>query len=167
MYFVKYHPLKEQLRKRTFTDRDGLSYYILFVASSTFLVGFPLTRADGHAALSASINTIVAILGILYSYRKNGGITGYDFMQKSIVLGWIVIFRCFWLFFLVSFVGYFAKKAVGIPLGSSSWVGIVQSAVYMAVYYQRLGKHIQDTNRLSGEQEDTPDAARNAAPVIL
>jgi len=168
MYFIKYNPLKEQLRERSFTDRDGLPYYILYVAASTFLLGFPLTRTDGLEVLSASINSIVVILGILYAYRKNGGISGYDFMQKSIVLGWIVFFRCFWLFFLVSVVfGYLAKKALGLTFGSSTWIDIVESALFIAFYSQRLGRHIQDTNKLLGEQENTPDAARNAAPVIL
>jgi len=167
MYFIKYQPLKDQLRERTFTDRDGLPYYILFIASSTFLVGFPMATSEGFAALSASITTVIAILGTLYSYRKNGGVTGYDFIQKSIVLGWVVVFRCLWLFILGGgIIGYFTKTALDLPLESDSWVDIVLSSVFMAVYYQRLGRHIQDTNRLTGEQGDTPDSAKNTAPVI-
>jgi hypothetical protein len=167
MYFIKFHPLKEQLRERTFTDRDGLPYYILFVASSTFMAGFPMASSDGLDVLSASAFSVATILGTIYSFKKNGGITGYDFIQKSIVLGWIIVFRCLWLFILAAVViGYFAKIALGLPLGSSSWIDTVLSVVFMAAYYQRLGRHIQDTNRCIGEHGDTPDAAKDATPVI-
>jgi len=166
MYFFKYHPLKEQLRERTFSDRDGLPYYVLFIASSTFLADYSLGTSNGIDALSASINSAVAILGIIYSYRKNGGRTGYDFMQKSIVLGWVVIFRLMPFILLTGFVSYCIDQALGYPIESRSWVSIVLSALFMTFYYQRLGRHIQDTNRHNGEQGDTPDAARNAATVI-
>jgi ABC-type amino acid transport system permease subunit len=151
MYFIKYQQLKEQLRERTFTDRDGLPYYVLFVASTTFFIGVPTRTSSGIDVLSASISTAIVILGIIYSYKKNGGRTGHDFMQKTIVLGWIVFFRLLPFLVISVVVSVFIKKALGHPLGSKSWVNIVLSSAFMAIYYQRLGRHIKDTTRLTGE----------------
>jgi len=145
MYLIRYQPLKKQLRERTFTDRDGLPYYILFIVSTTLFLGVTKKSPGGINALSACINTAISILGIIYSYKKNGGKTGFDFMQKSIVLGWVVFFRLLPFLILSVFACVFVKKTLGYPLESKSWVNIVNSSLLLVIYYQRLGRHILDT----------------------
>jgi len=145
MYLIKYQPLKKQLRERTFTDRDSLPYYVLFIASTTLFIGVTKKSPGGINVLSACINTAISILGIIYSYKKNGGKTGFDFIQKSIVLGWVVFFRLLPFFVLSVFACVFIKKILGHPIESKSWVNIVEISLFSVIYYQRLGRHILDT----------------------
>lgn len=159
MYFIKYQPLKEQLRHRTFSDRDGLPYYIIYVVSTLLMLNLSWGVYNKFDALSATIGSAATIWGILYTFKKNGGKQGYDFIQKSIVLGWIVIMRCLLPFlFIGGAVGYFSKVALGQPIDETTWVDVGIYTIFLAIYFHRLGRHIADTSGNISEQFAPVDA---------
>ena len=153
MYFIKYHPLKERLRDRTMNDREALPYYILFSVMAALMTALPM---GGHLnrwnVLSAFVNTVVVITGIIYCFRQNGGKAGYDFIQKSVVLGWVVMVRLLLPFILCGVAAGFLKIWLRQSCDTTSWIDIVLVVVVEAIYFQRFGRHIRDTTRKSGEQ---------------
>lgn len=152
MYFIKYHPLKERLRDRTMNDREALPYYILFSAISTLVItlpmGGPLNRWN---VLSAFVSTVVVIAGIIYCFRQNGGKAGYDFIQKSVVLGWVVFVRLLLPFILCGIAAGFLKIWLRQSCETASWIDTVLVGVVEVIYFQRFGRHIRDTKGESGE----------------
>jgi len=174
MNFIKYNPLKEQLRNRTMSDRDALPYYIVQIAfMSLFLFPIPYehTYSFGYV-FSSIVVTAVTIAGILYCYVKNGGRTGYDFIQKTIVLGWVVVVRVFLLFFYCLFIfimtyGVILHRLKIKPVHHSCplWIGTIVTVVIAAIYFQRLGRHIKDTQKEPGDPAGSgyrPPAAGSA-----
>jgi hypothetical protein len=62
MYFTKYNPLKEQLRERTLSERDGLPYYVVYMAVWSLTSALPyessLNTVDVVSAVLCTITTI-------------------------------------------------------------------------------------------------------------
>lgn len=166
MYFINIKPLKERLFNRAMSDREALPYYLVFMASVsvTGWVTMPPQTTHWHM-----INNLVGLLlilgGTIFTFIKNGGKTGYDFIQKSIVLGWVTIVRLvpLLLFAIVGVV--LCKHKCGLPNDQTSWIDVVFVTLFLIIYYQRLGRHIHDTNRI-GEQSlpqlprTSPDGSR-------
>jgi hypothetical protein len=158
MYFIRIEPLKERLRERAMTDREALPYYAIFMACTTMLGALPmasqsLTRWD---ALLAFTGALLTITGVIYSYARNGGRTGYDLIQKSIVLGWVLIIRLLALFIPVAIGVGFLKTSMGQSIDETSWVDVLLVAIFEVIYFQRLGRHLEDTDRRDGEQRPEP-----------
>ncbi len=157
MYFVRIKPLKERLRSRAVGDREALPYYAVFMACMTFLCALPMdkpyTRWD---VLSAVTGTVVTIGGVIYSYVRNGGRAGYDLIHKSVILGWVVMIRLLAIIVPVVAGIVFLKTRLGHSCEQTSWVDVIAVAILEAVYYQRLGKHIGETNRTEGEPSPPP-----------
>lgn len=147
MYFIKYHPLKDQLRKRTITDREALPYFVIFTALTALVCGFPLTHGfNSWDTVSVFMSTGLAIGGVMYAYLNNGGSRGYDLIQKYVVLGWVVSVRCIlaliplgiFLYLIGEFMGLIDSEATG-------WFDVAIIAIMEIILYQRIGRHIKDT----------------------
>lgn len=165
MYFVQYKPLKRQLRSRSLSDPAALPYLIL---DGVFLTLFgAITDAFGTEGwndfdtLSMCLSVIFVIGGTCYVYQQNGGKEGFDFIQKYVVLGWIVGFR-FFLVGLVLLTLAFLVFIVALDDGSApepihtgaSDVLIV--TIIELIYFQRLGRHIQDTKNMRHHDDLEP-----------
>jgi hypothetical protein len=107
-----------------------------------------LTQID---VVLAILSTITTIIGIFYCYSKNGGKSGYDFINKSVVLGFIVMIRCILPFLLIFIVVTCVKPALGYPINTKSWLDILVLVLVIAFYNWRLGFHIRDTTGDIGE----------------
>ena len=147
MYFIRVKPVKEQLRERAMTDRECLPYYVVPAACISLVLHLPMaalptTRWDLFSGIT---DMLLTIAGILYCYRQNGGKTGYDFIQKSVVLGWVVGIR-FSVIMIPVVVGLeFLKTGIGQSMEQTSWVDVLGMAILLVIYFQRLGKHLKDT----------------------
>ncbi len=149
MYFLNYQPIKKRLQERSVSDREALPYLISYIVILSIPNSLP--PAPGYNfwdGIAASISLIIAIIGILNAYNKNGGETGYDFIHKFAILGWVVFFR----FFLCSIPMLCLSIFVGIKLGvhSSEQKGpfiVIVLLLFQCVFFQRVGRHIKDTNK--------------------
>jgi hypothetical protein len=146
MYFIKYQPLKEKLRTRALSDREALPYLIILTALITFSSMPGVKAYNDWDWVSLGLGVILAIGGVLYSYRENGGNAGFDFIQKFVVLGWIVGVRCFLVFMpliiLFSVLNFMAEDKSLETTGPYHIVGQIFAAT---IFYQRIGRHIRDT----------------------
>ena len=149
MNFISYQPLKEQLRSRTFTDRQALPYFILFCVLS---VPVPTSvTANSLDRVLTGCWVLITALGLLYAYRKNGGSDGVDFIKKFIALGWIALVRWTLVFIPLSVIVMIAVGHFGGPLDESvkaeatEWFHLIAPCIFMIVLFQRIGWHIKDT----------------------
>lgn len=153
MYFIKYQPLKNQLRCRSVTDREALPYLAIFAALTAFVGAIPLTDGFNHwDAMSAFFSVVLAIGGVVYAYQQNGGRTGNDLIQKYVILGWVVSFR----FMLIAIPAMIVLMIVGDLLGLVSWdstgpIDVLGVFVFEVILYQRIGRHIRDTRSMNSE----------------
>lgn len=153
MYFIKYQPLKEQLRLRSVTDRDALPYLVIDAALTSLVCALPLIDGFNYwDAISATLSVVLAIGGIIYAYRQNGGQTGYDLIQKYVIIGWVVSFR----FMIIAIPVITALMIVGhmmdfVSLDSTGPYNVIFALVFEVILYQRIGRHIRDTRDRSSE----------------
>jgi hypothetical protein len=153
MYWIRYRPLKDRLKKRSVSDREALPYLLLFCALEAIALSLPAaSEMNKWDIIETILHVIVTLLGVLYVYRKNGGNSGYDIIQKFIVLGWVVAVRYIIIVIPVGIFIYVVKEYHA-PSGDETTIfGAVISTVLSAIYYERLGRHITDTNEKNGEQ---------------
>jgi hypothetical protein len=50
----------------------------------------------------------------------------------------------------------FLKTGIGQSMEQTSWVDVLGMAILLAIYFQRLGRHLKDTNTQDGEQYPPP-----------
>ena len=98
--------------------------------------------------VSGAVTIGLAAAGVLYSYQKNGGNSGFDFIKKYVVLGWVVSVRCI-LFLSPLLVIYILGVSV---LGETesdtsctTWADVAVIFFVEVAIYQRIGRHIADT----------------------
>ena len=99
--------------------------------------------------ISGVLSVAFAILGVFYAYRCNGGKEGFDLIQKYVVLGWVVTIRCLLAFIPLMIVAYIGGEVLGIITDETGIFDIAFLAVFEIVLYQRIGRHIRDTERES------------------
>ena len=159
MNFIRYQPLKEQLRKRSLNDRQALPYFVLFcVLSGPVPVSGPWSvpvpnflSTEPFGWVCAGLWILITVSGLIHVYQCNGGRTGFDFIKKFIVLGWVALVRWTLMFMPLSaglvFTILFLHDRVDESSQSllSFWVALFGPALFLAVLFQRIGRHIKDT----------------------
>ena len=164
MYFTKYQPLKRKLKERTLSDREAVVY--LFIYSFLLVVtgaipvwttdecnAVPLAASWDFAVMSL-VNGGISIAGVYYVYGENGGKRGFDLIQKSFVLGWIVSVRCLIVFLPLSMICLFGSSLFfgnGWEDRTRYWPQYFLMALLLIFYFQRLGRHIRDTRNTAIE----------------
>ncbi len=147
MYFIKYHPLKTQLRNRELSDREALPYFIIFLGLTTFFMEFSSNDyMNRWNYLSGILNISITLAGLIYAYMQNGGKSGYDIIQKFVVLGWVVAVRVFIIVLLLYFTLAFLFDLFDVVNVSDNLLEVIILSAVELIYYQRLGHHIKDTN---------------------
>jgi len=165
MYFIKYHPLKEQLRDRTLCDREALPYYLLFLVSSISFAAFPMNKPMNEwGILSGIAEVVLTIIGTIFCYARNGGHAGHDFIQKAVVLGWIVAFRVCLAWIPIFVVAGIVKDSVYGDAHTPAWYDFVLLVVFLVLYFQRLGKHLADINDLQTKPCTTSEQPADGSP---
>jgi len=161
MYFIRMHALKQQLRDRTLTDREALPYYLILTVAISIMPLMSRPFSELRLVL-ALFGTAISVLGVIYAYDQNGGRTGYDFIQKSVTLGWVLGIRMMALLIPMAIVMGLLKDSLGQSAHETSWVDIFFISAFTVFYYLRLGKHLKDTNKPDVEQRFTvcPDLPR-------
>ncbi len=148
MYFIKYQPLKSKLSERSLTDREALPYLLIFTVLTVIGTSLPLyDDFNKWDALSSLLSALLIIAGVIYAYIQNGGEKGYDFIQKYVVLGWVVFVRCFFVLLAVAIPFFIILGFLGVDIPEESNVyDVLFLFLWEAFFYQRIGRHIKDTN---------------------
>lgn len=159
MYFIQYHPLKEKLKERTLSDGESLPYWILLNVVIG-LTAFVPTIGEFNVwdAINGVMSLLFAICGIYHVYSQNGGASGFDLIQKSVVLGWVVFIRCFLAFIPIMIVFFEVGKILmgGEFYENTNLLDVMLIAALYIIYFQRLGRHIQDTTKSEAKPPPLP-----------
>lgn len=167
MYFFKYQPLKERLKNRMISDREALPYLLLFGGLEALVLSMPASsETNKWDVIERILYVIVTMAGILYVYRKNGGSTGYDIIHKFVVLGWVVAVRYFIFVLPVAGLIYFTAYYYGLSGEKTTVFDAVFSIVLSIIYYERLGRHISDTNKQTDGQITFAGSGLQPEPII-
>ena len=128
------------------SDREALPYLLSMFAFIAVAVVFPLTLGT-HLwdRINQGGTILLAILGLLYAYRQNGGANGHDLALKYIVLGEIVVARCSVFSIPVGLVLLWLGNQIGLRDQSMGWYDTTLWLIFQVVAYLRLGRHIADT----------------------
>ena len=146
MQFFRYDGIKEKLRTRTLTEREALPYLISMFAFAASAVVFPVPLGSNlWDRINQGGTILLAILGLLYSYRQNGGANGHDLALKYIVLGEIVVARCFAVSIPLGIALIWLGTEFGLRDRTMGWYDTSLWLLFQVVAYQRLGRHIADT----------------------
>lgn len=145
MFFVHYHPLKEKLRDRTLSDAEALPYFI----GSSILGLLPAGGIENIWDFSALVVTIVlTIMGLRWAYKANGGAKGFDIIQKTVVLFWILGFRVL-LFCIIPLACFAIGISIAMPEETTpektGIAEVIVFAIIQIIIWKRLAKHISDT----------------------
>ena len=146
MSLFRYDPLKEKLRSRSLTDREALPYLLSMFGFAAAAVVFPFPLAsDWVDRVNQGGTILLAVLGLLYSYRQNGGAKGHDLTLKYIVLGEVVVMRCTLAAIPIGILLIWLGNQFGLRDRNLGWYDTILWLVFQVVAYQRLGRHIADT----------------------
>ena len=146
MQFFRYDGIKEKLRTRTLTEREALPYLLSMFAFAASAVVFPVPLGSNlWDRINQGGTILLAILGLLYAYRQNGGANGHDLALKYIVLGEIVVARCFAISIPLGIALIWLGTQLGLRDRTMGWYDTVLWLIFQVVAYQRLGRHIADT----------------------
>lgn len=146
MSLFRYDPLKEKLQSRTLTEREALPYLLSMFGFAAAAVVFPFPLGSGLVdRINQGGTILLAVLGLLYAYRQNGGPNGHDLALKYIVLGEIVVMRCTLAAIPIGFLLIWLGNQFGLRDRTLGWYDTIFWLVFQLVAYQRLGRHIADT----------------------
>ena len=146
MSLFRYDPLKEKLRSRTLTDREALPYLLSMFGFAAAAVVFPFPLGSSwvdHINQGGTI--LLAVLGLLYSYRQNGGANGHDLALKYIVLGEVVVMRYTLAAIPAGILLIWLGHQLGLRDRTLGWYDTLLWLLFQVAAYQRLGRHIGDT----------------------
>ena len=70
MYWLRYQPLKDRLKKRSVSDREALPYLLLFSALESIALSVPATsKMNKWDIIEAILYVIVTLLGV-FTFTK-------------------------------------------------------------------------------------------------
>ena len=144
MYFWRIEKLKAEMAARPLSDREVLPYLVVFVGLSPAVCYLPETIVDLWDGLDAVWSILLAVVGTIYIYSKNGGAIGQHFLQRYLALGWVVTIR--WLaIVLFAGVAYVVTLiAFGVEAKVATWFDFMLLVLAEAVVYWRVGHHVGD-----------------------
>ncbi|MBA3726938.1 MAG: hypothetical protein H0W86_10925 [Armatimonadetes bacterium] len=124
-----------------------MPYAVTFTALSSaavslsLLLGSSLTGINVWDWLSAGSSFLIGVASTVY--RRNGGSEGKHFLQRMLVIGWVVSLRCLVTFLAIAFL-LAAVLGWGEESDHTTWYEVFLIAVAEAFVYWRIGHHVRD-----------------------
>ena len=115
------------------------------VALSAVVDFIPQATCNVWDGLGSFWNVLLAVVGIIYIYRQNGGADGQHFLQRYLVIGWVVLIRCcVAAIILIAVVFFSTGVAVGGDTEVTHWYDFLFFAAGAAGMCWRIGHHVRD-----------------------
>ena len=154
MYFWRIEKLKQEMTERPLSEREALPYLVVFVVLSSAVAYIPQTLHNIWDGLEAMWSTLLAALGTIYIYRRNGGSKGQHFLQRYFALSWVIAIRMLVILIPLAVLFYGSLGVVqafqetpGADLEGTQWYDFLILAAIEAVLYWRIGHHVGDLAR--------------------
>jgi hypothetical protein len=145
MYFWRIEKLKMDMATRPLSAGEVLPYAVIFSVLLTPIGYIPNAITNIWDVLGLVWSIALAVFGTIYIYRQNGGASGQHFLQRYLVIGWVVAIR--WLVVLILPIGGLVildMEVLGNVTGETTWYIFLFFALLEAVLYWRTGYHVRD-----------------------
>src|SRR5919108_1465185 len=93
MYFWRIEALKSDLAVRPMTDRQVLPYLVACGVLMAAVGIIPFGPPNKWDLVGGGWSMLLAIVGTIHVYRKNGGEVGLHILQRFLAIGWVVGIR--------------------------------------------------------------------------
>jgi hypothetical protein len=146
MYFWKIENLKKDLREKGLSEKEG--FYYLFVTILLYTIALtPYEKTSIWDMYNTVSMVLISAVGLIYLYKKNGGNTGHNFLQRYFSLGWVYAIRwvVFWLIPGTIVYGLFYHSInPGVGAIGTKPSDVLFGALLYSIYFFFLGKHIKE-----------------------
>jgi len=140
MYFWRIKDLKARLQERPLTEREALSYLLVYLVLAAATTVFPMETMNSWDYIIALGVLVLTVAGTVYAYQCNGGANGSHFLQRYFAIGWVVAVR--WAAAVVPL--FIVLMAIlGAP-EDTNWHIALYFVIVGALFYQRLGHHMRE-----------------------
>ena len=156
MYFYSIRPLKRRLATGPLSEAESLPYLVVFLAASAIASSLPGELENVWDWTDAILTVGLAVVGTWILYRANGGADGRDFVQRYIVLGWVVTLCFFTLVLPALFLFAWTGRAAGFVSETSTVVDVVVSFVIQVSFLVYFGLHLDDLRQLTAAHRGEP-----------
>ena len=142
MYFWRIEALKADLAAQPLTDKQVLPYLVLYSALIAAVGIIPFGAQNNWDMIGSGWSVLLAIVGTIHIYRKNGGEQGLHLLQRYLAIGWVVGIR--WAAALLAItVAYFGiLEVVSEVAENTTWSDFILLAAAEAILYWRIGHHV-------------------------
>jgi hypothetical protein len=140
MYSWNINGLKQQLKNTGLTEVDSLKCLLLLSLIGMLPIPKPPYFSTG-TFLYYVFGAVIFVVGTIYCYQKNGGLSGKDFLTRYISLSWVLAIR-----FLPAVLLLGVLMALGVfsrfSFSEQKVIVIAITYSFSIVYYWRIGHHI-------------------------
>lgn len=150
MYFFNLEAAKRELLEGPLPADRILPYVIGFCLSISLSMeamrwsGTAAVLPSGWSWLPLTSELLLTLLGTCYLYHCNGGAMGPRFLERWLVLGWVMAFRVLAAFILLLVPLFMLAGATKLPW----WSDLVGMVVLSGVLYWRIGAAFRDLRNL-------------------
>jgi hypothetical protein len=113
------------------------------------VLSLPSESTNRWDTIGAIWSIALAIGGTMLAYQRNGSAHGRDFLQRWLLIGWVVGVRCIAASLIVIIPLYSVLIAMDQFSEVTTWYEFLILAVIELVYYERLAHHIGDVAQRS------------------
>jgi hypothetical protein len=152
MEFLRIRGLKADLARESLSASETAKYLAAQAAlSSIVLIPTPADTPSGWPFLAYPL---LALTGVYYCYKRNGGTTGERFAERYLAVGWVAGVRVATALVVIAVVGLtgLAFTDIGLQwLEHSNFAAAVDAGMFvvLAFIYWRIGAHLADVQRMS------------------
>lgn len=147
MYFWRIGRLEEDLAASRVGERESLHYLLWLGGATTVASLLPVEYSNLWDHLDAAAMLLVFLVGTGWTFARNGGTGGRDFLVRYVSLSWVFGIRFVVLVAMPVIVLLFVAEAWllpgGVPASTTPWEWIAFAALDVA-FYLRLGEHFRE-----------------------
>jgi len=150
VYVWKIDKLNEELIAEGMSEHEAFKY---LVASTVLysLATIQYSTVNQFDTWAGILGTIVAIVGLFFIYKCNGGRGGKDIVIRYLSIGWVIFVRMFVLLMLPSLIVIYTLQEIymgDIP-DESTRIDLIYLTIIEIVYIAWVAKHINRVARAS------------------
>lgn len=164
MYFWRIEARKADLAGQPLTDRQVLPYLVLYSVLMSAVSFIPFSELNTWNMAGALWSVLLAVVGTIYIYRRNGGEQGLHLLQRYLAIGWVVGIRWTAALLAIAVVYFGVLEAVGEVPDNTTWPEFVLLAAAQAAWYWRIGHHIAEVASRGTQRHGGPLVSDQSGP---
>ena len=149
MYFWNIKALKSDLKKKKFSETNAFAYALAGTILISLALVLSLIQIPNQYDIYDSINqAIIAIIGLIYLFKCNGGAKGKNFLSNYISISWVCTIRFLVMIFIPAIIVFYSLSTYFLGGSDETTIDVVIFYAIMSIlFYVYAGKHIKDVNK--------------------